>query len=671
MRTTNELAPAPQGHRLVTPQYRPDIDGLRAVAVLAVVVYHAFPTWFNGGFVGVDVFFVISGFLISSILFTGLKQGTFSFTEFYSRRVRRIFPALIVVLGVCFAFGWFALLADEYMELGKHIAGAAVFASNFVLWRETGYFDAAAETKPLLHLWSLGIEEQFYVIWPFLLWAAWQRRLHVLAVLAVLAGASFAVNVSLIASDPTRAFYSPQSRLWELLVGGFLAYEAVFRSRAGTVRDLPQGANWRAYAGAGLLCLSMAVAREASFPGWLALLPTAGAYLIISAGPNAWLNREVLASKGLVWIGLISFPLYLWHWPILSFMRIVRSAWPSPVQAAAGIALAFVLAVLTYRMIEKPIRFGKRGGMAVSGLLVCMIGIGLAGYNSFLRDGLAFRSAVKHLASNQNELKRTPSMDAGCKAYVGVPEIRFPYCRYSDVQGATTVAVIGDSHAHVAFPGIAERLAARKVNTVLMANSSCPPLLGGESARGEAPAAEYQAEKEACRKRIEQIYAILAAKPEITKVFFFSRGMVYLTGAGFGAVEKVLSRSPLVEPAVFEAGLRNTAAEMKRLGKKLYFVLENPELGLDPASCITRPLRGAGKKCALDAAAVSQRQKPYLDIFARFSGAPVIGTIDAFCPNGRCEAVRDGKLLYADNNHLSVEGSRFQAGTVLGSWLDE
>ena len=151
------------------PKYRPDIDGLRAIAVLSVVCFHAFPDLLKGGFIGVDIFFVISGFLISTIIFENLDKGTFSFSEFYSRRIKRIFPALLLVLIACYSFGWFALLADEHKQLGKHIAAGAGFVSNFVFWNESGYFDNAAETKPLLHLWTLGIEEQFYIIWPLLL----------------------------------------------------------------------------------------------------------------------------------------------------------------------------------------------------------------------------------------------------------------------------------------------------------------------------------------------------------------------------------------------------------------------------------------------------------------------------------------------------------------------
>src|SRR5260370_40148903 len=172
----NSCSNGGQAPNLTHPKYRPDIDGLRAVAVLLVVGFHAFPDWVKGGFIGVDIFFVISGFLISTIIFENLERNSFSFIAFYSRRIRRIFPALLVVLIAAFAIGRFTLLPDEYRQLGKHIAGGAGFVANFVLWNESGYFDRAAETKPLPHLWSLGIEEQFYIVFPLLLWLAWQRR---------------------------------------------------------------------------------------------------------------------------------------------------------------------------------------------------------------------------------------------------------------------------------------------------------------------------------------------------------------------------------------------------------------------------------------------------------------------------------------------------------------
>ena len=218
MNLLKPLAPPNSKHdNLTHPKYRADIDGLRAIAVLSVVLFHAFPTLqlsifpslhIAGGFIGVDIFFVISGFLISTIIFDNLERGSFSFLEFYSRRIKRIFPALLLVLITCFAFGWFALLADEYKQLGKHIAAGAGFVSNFVLWNESGYFDNSAETKPLLHLWTLGIEEQFYIIWPLLLWAGWKRKFNLLTITLIIATISFVLNIKGVRTDPVATFYS-------------------------------------------------------------------------------------------------------------------------------------------------------------------------------------------------------------------------------------------------------------------------------------------------------------------------------------------------------------------------------------------------------------------------------------------------------------------------------
>jgi len=309
--------------------YRSYIDGLRAIAVLSVLSFHAFPTWFRGGFTGVDIFFVISGFLISTIIFEGLEKGTFSFVDFYARRIRRIFPALLLVLICCFAFGWFTLLPDEYMLLGKHMAGGASFISNFLFWNEAGYFDKAAETKPLLHLWSLGIEEQFYIIWPLLLWGAYKLRLNLLTITIIVAITSFVFNLQQVKIDVVAAFYSPQTRFWELLCGSILAWLMLNKKStfAYLENQLNHWLNKLIYRGpqqhadatlintlsfAGFLLIIFGVYRitkGALFPGTWALIPVFGAILILAAGTNAWFNRVVLANKALVWFGLISYPL--------------------------------------------------------------------------------------------------------------------------------------------------------------------------------------------------------------------------------------------------------------------------------------------------------------------------------------------------------------------------
>ena len=210
---------------------RSDIDGIRGIAVLAVVLFHAFPRVIRGGFVGVDVFFVLSGYLITGIILEDLGAGRFSFAAFYGRRVRRIFPALVVVLVAVAAIGWLFLFAREFLQLGRHVAGGAAFVSNLVLWNESGYFDNASETKPLLHLWSLGIEEQFYLAWPLLMVCSSRLRVHRWLV-AVLGAVSLVACVAMSRTFPADAFYSPLTRWWEILIGAALAVRERVAGRA-------------------------------------------------------------------------------------------------------------------------------------------------------------------------------------------------------------------------------------------------------------------------------------------------------------------------------------------------------------------------------------------------------------------------------------------------------
>ncbi|RYZ08074.1 MAG: acyltransferase, partial [Comamonadaceae bacterium] len=268
-------APEPLAH----PKYRRDIDGLRAIAVVSVLGFHAFPQWIKGGFVGVDIFFVISGFLIGTIILGSLQGSGFSYREFYARRITRIFPALLLVLAASLAFGWYALLPGEWQQLGKHVAAGAGFVSNFAFWSEAGYFDNAGETKPLLHLWSLAIEEQFYIVWPLVLGLAWRRKWPMLGVIGGLAFASFLLGVGTVHGHRTAAFYSPVPRFWELMLGGVLAYLRLHRPQR-----LSRGREAQALVGIVFLALGLlAIRGNKAFPGWWALLPTLGAFFCIAA----------------------------------------------------------------------------------------------------------------------------------------------------------------------------------------------------------------------------------------------------------------------------------------------------------------------------------------------------------------------------------------------------
>lgn len=295
--------------------YRPDIDGLRAVAVLAVLFFHAFPAVLPGGFIGVDIFFVISGYLITTILLKNLTSNQFSFVDFYSRRIRRIFPALITMLIVALILGFLILLPDELISLGKHVAAGGGFISNLVLWSESGYFDANSETKPLLHLWSLGVEEQFYFFFPILLWAAHRLRLNLLKFIGAIAAISFALNISNYQSDVVSNFYSPQTRFWEIMLGAILATRSLktvnVNSSTGTLL-LSLKSSVQSFLGVALLGVSLVLMDKTRlFPGFWAVLPTLGAALIIHAGPHAWVNSRLLSNRFMVGVGLLSFPLYL------------------------------------------------------------------------------------------------------------------------------------------------------------------------------------------------------------------------------------------------------------------------------------------------------------------------------------------------------------------------
>lgn len=381
--------------------YRAEIDGLRAFAVLSVVLYHAFPSALTGGFVGVDVFFVISGYLITGHIFTSLDEGKFSFLKFFGKRIRRIFPALILVMVCCLIFGWFALLSEEFQQLGKHVASGAAFIINFILVGESGYFDTAADTKPMLHLWSLAVEEQFYIVWPLILWLAWRLRFNFIWITLLVAVASFYFNVRFVASKPTEVFFWPFGRLWELLSGSVLAWLMLYKQDALNrfkslideliERMVPLGfapsktsftENAMAFIGLCLLIYGFVEINSGlPFPSTWALIPVCGAILIIAAGATAWSNRIFMMNPIAVWFGLISYPLYLWHWPILSFLQIVKGGEiPNRDARTAAIILAVILAWLTVKFVENPLRFGRRRvRLKIAGLTCTMIFVGLAG----------------------------------------------------------------------------------------------------------------------------------------------------------------------------------------------------------------------------------------------------------------------------------------------------
>lgn len=641
---------APETERLTHPKYRPDIDGLRAVAVLSVVGFHAFPEVIRGGFVGVDVFFVISGYLISTIILTNLTRGSFSFTEFYSRRVRRIFPALAAVLMFCLVAGWFLLLAEEYRLLGKHVAAGAGFISNFALWRESGYFDAAAEMKPLLHLWSLGIEEQFYIVWPLLLWLCWKKRWSFATATLGIAILSFAVNILTYRKSVIANFYSPQSRFWELLIGAGLAYIVLNRdalsTRLGPWRQsrLTRLATPDMLSVLGGLLIVLAVgllSKSRHFPGFWALLPTLGAAFIIHAGPEALVNRRLLSHPLMVWFGLISFPLYLWHWPLLAFPRIIDGDTPSLVVRCGAIVASVALAWLTFRFIERPLRFGgnaRAKTMALAGALLLLAGAGLG---IFMQKGMPARSindfgAIKagsfghdaffdHMAAISKTCT-DKSLSTTALLYEG--HIR---CMQTKVDRPIDMVVLGDSHAEHLFPGLAEALPGRNVAYHIMAAT---PVLG--------------------IKDYEAIFRAVMNEPAIRTV---------LLGAHWKTRKPGLPRG-----RSFDNDLTTTIQALQGAGKTVLLIDDIPDYGFQPARCKAARVSGGTRPCSEPADVFARTLAAYLpslEAVAAATGVRLLRIGPEFCRDGLCSMERDGALLYRDENHLNLEGSRFVAGVIL------
>jgi len=446
----SSINPASVGGVTARSDYRPDIDGLRAIAVLCVVIYHAFPSLIQGGFVGVDVFFVISGYLISKHILEELNDGAFRIRTFYARRVRRIFPALSVVLLACFIMGWVILSPGEYKQLGRHIFAGALFLSNFLLWKEAGYFDSAAETKPLLHLWSLGIEEQFYVVWPLLLILFWRFRRHLGWMLVGVFGISLTYSLYKVHYDTVADFYSPLTRFWELAMGAGLAFLARQNISASKASRSPISIF-------GLLLIiaaALVTKNNFLFPGAWALIPTVGAALMIFAGAKAWANRRLLSIPLLVWIGLISYPLYLWHWPMLVFARIMESGTPSIKVRFWLVAASFFLAWSTYKAVERPIRKGPRTAAVIWMLCLSVFGLGIAGFSVKSMDGIKSRqfsmmqgdTGTIVLGADREKLKHECGIEDAQKPM-------FQFCLKGGSDDAR-YALFGDSKAEALFYGL-------------------------------------------------------------------------------------------------------------------------------------------------------------------------------------------------------------------------
>lgn len=639
--------------------YRPDIDGLRAVAVIAVMLYHAWPNYMPGGFIGVDIFFVISGYLITSIILSQLEQGTFSILGFYARRVRRIFPALLLVLAATLLFGWIVLLPGEFRQIGRHVMAGSAFVSNLLLWHESGYFDNSATTKPLLHLWSLGIEEQFYALWPLMLWVTYKRRIGVLVLLGTVFLCSMTANVLVTASNPTAAFYSPATRFWELMTGGIGAYLQLHG------RGWPgRSAQAASLAGAALLAAGfLAIRPQDAFPGWWALVPVAGTFLLIMCGPATFVNRHILGMRLAVGIGLISYPLYLWHWPLLSYAYIVIGERPPFLVRVGLIALTFLLAYLSYRLVELPIRQSRLRVRVVRTLAGGMVAALLAGVlvnSGMLRQRIDASGAEPILNALNDSDFPGPTL-----APLRYKNSLFQMAS-SRAPGITVF--LGDSVVEQYGPFVERAIAGQPNNfrsVVFATAGNCPPILH----TFPLPKIRYSS----CPATVANGYAY-AQRPDVKAVVVGGAWYGYFQDHGDGLLfDDGHIQLQFPDKRAQEAAYRTLEASLLQLklhGKQVFLLLQ-PPMGssFDPRNMITgsrfasiRP-RARIEPVKLDRflddnAAVHER----LVQIAHDAGVELIDPAAFLCQQNLCPVLGpDGAPVYTDTMHMRPAYSRSAA----------
>ncbi len=557
--------------------YRADIDGLRAIAVTSVVFYHAGLWPLTSGYVGVDIFFVISGFLIGGILFRECEAGHFSYARFYARRAKRILPALFAVTIMVCAVALLLMGARELRQTGISAASALVGISNIYFWWSTNYFNPSAHLNPFLMTWSLGVEEQFYIFFPLLLIPLVRRsRTVVLSVLATLTLVSFAVCVWVTSFNPTAAFYLLPMRAWELGCGVLLAVALAGRTAEASSPVLH---NVAATAGLAVVLLSCVLFNDATaFPGWVAALPVLGTVGLIY-GERSWINRRLLAAAPMVGIGLISYSWYLWHAPMMALTRIVHFGHPSVGLMCAVGVLSGVVAWLSWRYVEQPFRrLPLPNALVLRRYGVALLVVTALPASLFLLNGVPQR-----LDAHARAVERTLTEGRGnpCLVSYGVTEpSTLPGCRTAEGGARRVVALIGDSHAGALGPALKEIAAARGIGLVQLQKSSCAPLLG---ATRDMP--RYPLHASECAGFNEKVFGIVAADARIDTVI--------LTGFWGGSFQGNPLDGTLVagtasdgrggsQGELLASALRQTIARYRAAGKQVVVMADVPLLAFDP-----------------------------------------------------------------------------------------
>lgn len=622
--------------------YRPEIDGLRALAVLPVVLFHAKFPLFSGGFAGVDVFFVISGYLITAIILESLERGRFSLKSFYDRRIRRIMPALFTVLIVSVFFAVLLLPPANLTEFGRSLIATVTFSANFLFWSQAGYFDTQSDLKPLLHTWSLAVEEQFYVLFPLLVVLLFKIKFNArMAVLILITISSFLLALIAVYHRPSAAFFLLPTRGWELLCGALLA--VLLRQGASLFFISPRLKEYAAALGFIMLIFSFIVFDESTkFPGAAATIPVAGTCLLICFASQQNLTGRVLSHPWLVSIGLISYSLYLWHNPILVFIRFWTLGSITIEVSVLAIMLAMLLSYLTWRFIEKPCRDVQKvsstqvfTGVLVSGIILIGVGYYLVQKNGLperLGDNQALLATALPSPLRQrchNSETHKVDVQSGCE-YFG-----------EDVK----VATFGDSHVVEISYALAEQLKPYNIGLKQFSYTACEPSFGSNGT------------KDACKVWTEQAVDYIL-KSNVSTVVVSYR----IHGALFGYHEKYYPNFPDLYSDIYRAEVwsayLNLLKAFLNAGKKVVLVLQAPELKANISQLVFAHGQKGTDVVSMSRAWVDHREfyvRQRLDQIPR--DVVVVDPIVQFCDQSNCYASKNGKAIYFDEDHLSVYGA--------------
>ena len=641
----------------MTSAYRADIDGLRAIAVLAILLFHINLDAFGGGYVGVDIFFVISGYLITSIIAREVSAGSFTVYGFYERRVRRILPALVLVLATTLAVGAILLDAARFADLGSSAAATSLFASNIFFFVSAGYFDGPSELKPLLHTWSLAVEEQFYIVFPLLMLLIARRFAGRFAiVLSVVAVTSFVACTIFTPTNESAAFYLLPFRAWELLIGSAIAVGAVPRIEHPLLRE--------AAAALGLFMLAWAVfvfTSETPFPGVAALLPTLGSALIIHAGGSGqtWVGRA-LSLRPIVFVGLISYSLYLWHWPVAVYVKGLVVNELGGAEKTAVVIVSFALAILSWKFVETPFR-RRRVLSAPTGLIAgfstAMVGFVVVGLGIALADGFPARGTGGDYA---DIIASDPGWAhwKACEELGERNEENPEFCTIGSPGAGKRFLFWGDSHALALATAV--NLSANRTNAAgwLAVRTGCPPLRNIDRPGSRS-----------CARFNEAVLRFVAQQPNVDTVVLAARWALSTTGTRYKA--ETGRRITLVDLAtagdrgneeLVERGLDRTIRLLRELRKDVIVVSQVPEIGHDvPAANYVARLTGRSVDEMIAPLATEFRERAgaaqrIIESLAAQHEARVLHPAERLCGSHSCRIVDSGVPLYRDDNHLSLAG---------------